>query len=148
MIALTTMGMFIHLARAIENDRLEEALAEGEAALLLHGLDNSGVFALLFDLNNILERGIGAGAYTAIGAGFGRPYESKGLAATLMGPTGEFLDSIGQLLGHGVGYLAGEKVSEARANSDKRKVLNLLPGATLPYVRMPMEYGIMPERRQ
>lgn len=139
MVALTTIGMAGAYFRAIANNRLDQLTDKGPDYMIVKGLDNSGLFSILFDVNNIVEKGLGIGAYMATGGDPGA-FQDKSFVSSLMGPTGDFVDTLSRVASHAAG-------GNLRP-SDVNAIKNLTPFAGLPYVSAPLNYLIMPKLRE
>jgi len=139
MVALTTIGIAGAYFRALSNNRLDELIAKGPDYLIIKGLDNSGLFSVLFDVNNMMEKGLGIGAYMATG-GDPAAFRDKSFVSSLMGPTGDFVDTLTRVAAHAAG-------GNLRP-SDINAIKNLTPFAGLPYVSAPLNYGVMPKLRE
>ena len=134
MLSATTIGMAIAFLTAIETNRMED-LSENPGTWIAEGLDRSGMFSLLFEVNNSMERVVpGLGVYGALEGPFDAPgiggasrFGYRPPSSLLTGPTGGTIDDF------------------ARVFSDPRKATTLLPGRTLPYVRPFLEWGLRPE---
>jgi hypothetical protein len=139
--------MFIHWLREVEAGRGDE-LSDNEMYWLTAGVDRSGLAALLFDINNVIERGTGIGAYGAMmsilpGRSQELPatkYAGKGsLAAQALGPTGDFVDTLYKMTAHA----ANGDITESDVNGAKR----LLPYGNHPVPSWILNEHVMPRLR-
>ena len=55
--------------------------------MVLSGLDRGGTFAGLFELNNVLERNVGYGAYSILGGRMHNKFRARTMTDTLLGPS-------------------------------------------------------------
>lgn len=139
MVALTTIGMAGAYFRAVVNNRVDEFTSKGPDYLIVKGLDSSGLFSVLFDVNNVMEKGLGIGAYMATGGDPGA-FRDKSFTSTLLGPTGDFVDTLSRVASHAAGgNLRG---------SDVNGLKNLLPVVGLPYISAPLNYFVMPKLKE
>lgn len=157
LISLMTVGMFITFARAAVSGRTEE-LSDNPGFWIMSGLDNSGMFAVLFDVNNTIEKGLGIGAYSGAMSMFpdksqeGTPaqFSDQDFVSTLGGPTADFVNSLQQIARHltpKYDAKSGQWVAGDLKPSTINAIRRLTPGASLPYVRAPLEHLVLPPIR-
>ena len=141
------MGSMIYMLKAVERG---EEISDNPGKIIAEGVDRSGLFAVLMELNNIGEKWGAPGFFQAMTAAFPDREQSP--------PASRYAirNSIGALLGptYGLGTdAAGVIGSIAKlsnpfqdsflephwTNGDMKAMRRLLPGTTLPYVRWAVE---------
>lgn len=142
------IGAMIYAFKSIETNRAED-ISDNPGRWIAEGLDRSGLLSIAFEVNNTVEKAFGIGAYGALAAAFpdasqegkASRYMSRGIAESLVGPTGALIDTV---------VAAGNTL---RPNKDGRMewtegeintIKRLLPGATLPGIRSLVEYAGVP----
>lgn len=147
LIGMSTLGMMIAWIKLQERGDHERAqrLLDNPGLLISEGLDRSGIFSVLLDASNTLEKlGSPVGVTQGLQALFddedrGGPlsrYASRGVAGAIGGPTLGKIDAVVKLLGQ----MAKGDITEAGVNSG----VKLIPGRSLPGVRTGMELGLKP----
>lgn len=147
MMMATTVGMLIYWLKSVESNRADD-LSDNPGRWLAEGLDRSGMFSVMFEVNNTMEKAFGTGAYAALSSAFpdkdqsgkASRYAVRSTAATFAGPTGDFVDTL-------VKVVAGMKDGDLK-ESDVNAIRRLAPGGTLPGIRSILEYGVMPKARE
>lgn len=144
----TTVGMLIYYLKAVEANRMED-ISDNPGRWIAEGLDRSGMFSIAFEANNTIEKAFGIGAYGALSAAFpnasqegkASKYASRSVAASVLGPTGDFIDTAIRAANAIKG--AGDGMTEGDISAIKR----MIPGATLPGIRSLVEYLGVPAAR-
>lgn len=159
MITSTAIGMFISWAKAVETNHLDK-WSNNPGTLVAEGLDRSGLFTALFEINNIAEKIGIPGIYAGLGkvGQIVKPdaklrttssrYASRSVASSFAGPSFGLLSDVIGLAGSTLGVLKGEETpgGEPRkfTESDAGIALKLLPGRTLPGIRSILDYYAAP----
>lgn len=128
------VGMFISWLRAIETNRIDD-LSANPGDWLAEGIDRSGMFSLMMEANNGIERIFpGVGLYGALEAPFDAPgtggasrFGFRPPSSTFGGPSVGTADDLYRVF-----------------RGDENKMWTLLPGRTLPYIRPILEWGVKP----
>lgn len=144
----TSVGALIYYLKALESNRLED-ISDNPGRWIAEGLDRSGLFSIAFEANNTIEKAFGIGGYAALAAAFpngnqdgkASKYASRSVAASLLGPTGDFIDTAIRATNAIKG--AGDGLTEGDIGAVKR----MIPGATLPGIRSLVEYLGVPAVR-
>jgi hypothetical protein len=139
--AATTIGMMIYFLKAVESNRMED-ISDNPGRWIAEGLDRSGIFSIAFEANNTIEKAFGIGGYGALAAAFpnasqegkASKYASRSVAASVLGPTGDFIDTAIRAANAIKG--SGDGMTEGDIGAIKR----MIPGATLPGIRSLVEY--------
>ena len=142
MAASVAIGMFIYWLKSVESNRMED-LSDNPGRWIAEGLDRSGLFAVMFEVNNTWAKVGGRDIYEGLqavmpGSGEGQAsrYAMRNLTGTLMGPTAGLVEDFGRLL---------SAVKQQQLNEgDVRAMRRIAPAASLPVVRSLLEYGVMP----
>jgi hypothetical protein len=140
-LSATTIGMFIYWLKSVESNR---DYSDNPGRWIAEGVDRSGLLSLAFDINNTVEKSFGIGAYAALAAAFpdkeqggkASRYLVRSTAASLMGPTGDFVDTL-------INVARGMTDGDLK-DSDINSFARLAPGATLPGIRSVVEYKAKP----
>ena len=143
LIASTTIGAFIYYLKTWEAGRIED-LSDNPGRFLAEGLDRSGMFPLMFEINNVAEK-IGApGIYSALQAAFpdktqkqpASRYATRSVVDSYLGP------SVGAA--KDVVDLAAAGVKADLTPADISAMRRMTPGASLPWVRTAIDNSIVP----
>lgn len=134
MITMAAIGMAISWLTAIETNHVDD-ISENPGTWLAEGIDRSGMFSLLMEVNNSFERYVpGVGLYGLMespfdeqGTGGASRFGFRAPSSIIAGPMGTTVDDFARIYG------------------DPKKVITLMPGRTLPYVRPFLEWGVRPE---
>lgn len=134
MMGMASIGMAISWLTAIETNHVED-LSANPGTWLAEGIDRSGMFSLLMEVNNSFERYVpGVGLYGLLespfdeqGTGGASRFGFRAPSSIIAGPMGTTVDDFARIYG------------------DPKKIITLLPGRTLPYVRPFLEWGVRPE---
>jgi hypothetical protein len=140
-LSASAIGMFIYWLKSVESNR---DYSDNPGRWIAEGVDRSGLLSLAFDINNTVEKSFGIGAYAALAAAFpdkeqggkASRYLVRSTAASLMGPTGDFVDTL-------INVARGMTDGDLK-DSDINSFARLAPGATLPGIRSVVEYGAKP----
>jgi hypothetical protein len=143
MITSTAVGALIYWLKSVESNRQDD-VSDNPGRWIAEGLDRSGLFSVLFEINNTIEKGLGIGAYGAFQSlfpdrnqsGKASRYMTRSVAGALTGPTGDLVDTL-------VRILSGAKDGKL-TEGDVNAIFNILPGSKLPAIRSLMEYGVKP----
>ena len=152
MIAMTAMGMMGKYLQAAAGgeERLNDWLdkAENPGFLLAEGATGSGIAALAFTVNNVFEKGLGIGAYPFLQSfwpdesqeGQASSYTNTSFTGAIAGPSAQMADTFLRVLRD----LSQGDIKERDVNG----VFRLLPFMSIPPIRAPMEYGVLPGVRE
>jgi len=147
LISATTIGMFIYWLKSVEANRQDD-ISDNPGRWIAEGLDRSGLFAVMFEVNNTVEKSLGIGGYAGLQAlfpsgsqgGKASRYVNRSTAATVTGPTGDFVDTLVRVAN---GVSDGD-LKESDVNAIRR----LLPFGTLPVVKSILEYNVVPAAKE
>jgi hypothetical protein len=154
LLSATSIGAFIYFMKSVEANRTED-ISDNPGRFIAEGLDRSGLFSVMFEINNTVEKAFGLGAYASLQAlfpsdeqaGKASRYMQRSVAASFTGPTGDFIDTIARV---GTGLQRRDKQGNYTGlnEGDVNAIRRLAPFATLPIARSVVEYGIMPGARE
>lgn len=153
MVTSVAVGAFIYYLKSIE---VGKQYSDNPGHWMAEGLDRSGLFAILFGINNTIEKATNVGAYRSfeklfpgsMQGGKATRYVSRSPTSTVMGPTGDFVDTLYRVA------IAAPQRTDARGNytglneGDVNSIARLLPFATLPIIKTLMQRGVLPPARE
>lgn len=147
------MGMFTYWLKSIESGR---DVSDNPGKWIAEGIDRSGLFAVLMEMNNVSEKVGLPGFYQAMSAAFpdhdqsppASRYAIRSTPGALLGPTFGLATDAAQLAG--VAAKAANPFGDDFGELDYTKgdvaaARRLTPGSTLPGVRSMLEYLVLPE---
>jgi len=153
LVSLVTMGMMVEYLKQIEkNWRTPEEIPSNPGYWIAAGLDRSGVFSVLFELNNTWGKLTPApDIYTALQAPFGGGDQKSGRYSvrspldTAAGPSAGLMGDTARLLGLGIRTGMGDgDVKEGDVGAARR----MMPLASLPYLRLIIDGLVVPEMKE
>jgi hypothetical protein len=144
----TAVGMFIAYIKLAERKGWDEAdkYLDNPGRWVTDGVDRGGMFPLVFELTNTLDRMLGVPTPSdvvsrAVGddrdmSADTRRFSNRNAAGTLGGPTAGLVQDLSNVAGQlGQQVLTGEGVKNSGINS----MVRITPGARLPYTRWVIE---------
>lgn len=150
-ITSTAIGAMIYYLKAIEANK---PYSDNPGHWVAESLDRSGLLPTLFEINNTIEKATNLGAYRAFEAAFpgksqggkASRYVTRSVAATMAGPSGDFVDTIARVV-TGLQRTNSKGQYTGLNEGDVNAIARLLPFANLPVVRSIMQYGVLPPAR-
>lgn len=150
LITSTAIGMLIYYLKTMEGG---QQLSDNPARWVDEGLDRSGLFSLMFDVNNTMERATGIGAYSAMARlfpdksqqGKASRYATRSISSTFLGPTGDFADTLIRTLAAVKGTTHPDGTTTHFTQSDVNAIRRMVPGGTLPVIRSMLDFYAMPK---
>ncbi len=147
------MGMMVYWLKSIESGRDP---GNNPGKWFAEGVDRSGLFAVLMEMNNIGEKMGAPGFYQAMSAAFpdhdqsppASRYAVRSTVGSLLGPSFGLATDVAQL--GGVAAKAANPFGDDFGELDYTKgdikaLRRLTPGSTLPGIRSMLEYLVLPE---
>lgn len=147
MMTTTTIGMFLYWLKAVEANHTD-TISDNPGQWIAEGLDRGGMLAVPFEINNTVEKAFGIGAYKALQTAFpghstsgkASRYQSRGISASILGPSGQLIDTI---------VAASTALNDGKiSDSDVNAFFNLVPFLSLPGARSVVAYGIKPKVKE
>lgn len=149
LLSLVAMGMMVEWLKNVETGR---DLPDNPGYWIGAGLDRSGVFAVLFELNNVWGKISPApDLYRALQAPFGTGEEKSSRYAirspvdTIAGPSAGLVGDTVQLLNFAVRAAMGKGDTTTQDITAARR---MIPFASLPYLRWMIDGLIVPELKK
>lgn len=126
---LTTLGM---MSYAFKQKDAKREITEDPTALVIEGIDRSGVLGAIMEVNNTMEKmssnNFGLRPLLGVDAPAAR-FASRSIADGVMGPTfGQGIDLVARVANAGLG-------EDDWTESDTRALRRLLPGQNLTFIR-------------
>ena len=126
---LTTLGM---MSYAFKQKDAKREITDDPTALVIEGIDRSGVLGAIMEVNNTMEKmssnNYGLRPLLGVDAPAAR-FASRSIADGVMGPTfGQGIDLVARVANAGLG-------EDDWTESDTRALRRLLPGQNLTFIR-------------
>lgn len=143
MVGMAALGMLTYWVKQRESGR---EVSDNPGTWIAEGLDRSGIFSVGFEINNIVEKLGGPGAYWLGAKAFSSKsqqqpasrYATRNAFGAMLGPTFQLGTDTATLLGLGASALHG---NADPTPGDVSTMFNMIPGRTLPYWRWIIEGG-------
>lgn len=145
-------GMMIYYLKAVENNTVSK-LSDNPGEWIKQGIDRTSIIPMLSIVNSLFGQATGfdpmGGTLRSLFPNKSQefPHRLSGIAGAMLGPPGDFADSIQQvLIGLGSIKNINKRTGDERGltESEKRAIVGLMPGATLPVIKEILSYGVMP----
>lgn len=145
------MGSMIYMLKQIERG---EEISNNPGKIIAEGVDRSGLFAIMMELNNIAEKWNAPGFYQAMSAAFpdreqsppASRYAIRNSMGALLGPSFGLGTDATAILGNIAGVanpLQDSWLEPHFSQGDLKAARRLAPGTTLPYFRWLVERYMM-----
>jgi hypothetical protein len=154
-VGMATIGAFIYALKQIEAGR---EVSDNPGTWAAEGLDRSGIFAVGFEINNMMEKLGAPGVYTGAAAFFPNAsqrepasrYATRSIVGGMLGPTYELASDVIGVAGSGLRNAVGAASGDAPGfvGSDVSAVRRLTPFASLPYWRWLIDGFLVKEARE